>query len=271
LLAGFFAQTAQASALGEWCEQQWEITTNNVAVEFDASYRDAIAQWEKLAGKCSGTIAYEARLATIYALANEPVKARRVLQGIAGKESEYGYLAEMAQLQVETSEALATGTSPEKKDKLEGVARKYVTFVKKYPRWPTGYAVLGGLQTTLGQHQAAVRTLMAGIEVTDKEKRASPNLWGVYRNLTISYAALGEYRTALDAGDIAYEMKKGISSDQYFMYAMARAYAGVGNFQAAQNALNLILAKKPEVRGDPEFVDTVNFAAARARAGKNNK
>ena len=111
--------------------------------------------------------------------------------------------------------------------------------------------------------------MIAGLNNTPKDKRRSPNLWSMYRNLTISFAETGDYRKALGAADVAYELKKGISSDRYFMYALAKADAATGNFKGAQDALNVVAARVPEVKNDPKFQSTIRFLADKDPPSRN--
>lgn len=258
------------SARAQWCEQQWELVTADPGPTIQPSYKDMLARWQEYRGKCAGTVAYEARLAILYAQMGDSTKAREVLKGVEGKKSDYGYLVELASLQTELSEILA-GSPRDKRVKVKQLTGKYAAFVKQHPNFPTGYFVLGGLQTTLEEHHEAIRTLIAGLNHTEKDKRRTPNLWGVYRNLTISYAETGNYRVALGAADVAFELKKGITSDAYFVLAVAKADAGTGNFKSAHDALNVIAVKVPQIKNDPKFVETVNFVAAKQRQATNGQ
>lgn len=254
----------------EWCEQQWEIVSGDSAQGLQPPYKDILARWQAYRSKCEGTVVYEARLALLYAQMNEPGRARQILGALRGKNSDYDYLVEIASLQADASEILAD-TGSDKRARMKALEAKYEAFVNKYPDFVPGYSMLGGIETTLDEHQQAIRTLIAGLNRTDKDKRRSPNLWGMYRNLTISYAETGNYRTALGAADVAFELKKGITADPYFVLAVAKANAGMGDFKAAHDALNVIGAKVPTVKSDPKFQETVRFVAAQEQAAKQRK
>ena len=260
-----FAAPVARAETAAWCEQQWELVTADPGPAPQSPYKEMLARWQDYRGKCVGTIAYEARLAILYAQVGDSGKAREVLKRVEGKKSDYGYLVELASLQTELSEILADDRS-DKQARVKQLTGKYAAFVKRHPDFPTGYFVLGGLQTTVEEHHEAIRTLIAGLNHTEKAKRRAPNLWGVYRNLTISYAETGNYRTALGAADVAFELKKGITSDAYFVLAVAKADAGTGNFKSAHDALNVIAVKVPQVKNDPKFIEAVNFLAAKQEA-----
>jgi len=255
------------SALGEWCEQQWEIVSAETGDGLQPPYKDVLARWQQYSGKCAGSVVYEARIALLYAQMGQTAKARETLRSVAGKTPEYDYLIEIASLQAELSDVLSDDRG-DKKAQVTGLEAKYAAFVKKYPNWVPGYSMLGCIQTSLDNHNEAIQTLIAGLNHTEKDKRRSPNLWGMYRNLTISFAETGDYRRALGAADVAYELKKGISSDPHFMYALAKADAATGQFKEAQQVLAVVAARVPEVKQDPNFQKTVNFVAEKMQAAK---
>jgi len=254
----------------EWCERQWEIVSADSGEALQSPYKDILARWQKYRGKCEGTIAYEARLALLYAQMNEPSRAREILKTLGGTKSHYDHLVEVAALQTELSEIMLEGET-DKRPRIKAVEAKYMVLVRKYPNFVPAYSMLGGMQTALDEHQEAIRTLIAGLNHTDKDKRRSPNLWGVYRNLTVSFAETGDYRRALGAADVAFELKKGISSDPYFAFAVAKASAGTGDFKTAHDALNVIAAKVPRVRSDPKFKETVDFVVAKEHPSKQKQ
>ncbi len=201
---------------------------------------------------------------------NEPAKARELLKKVAGKKSDYDHLVEIASLQTETSELFADNRG-DKRPQMKALEGKYAAFVRKYPNFIPGYSMLGGIQSALDEHHEAIQTVIAALNNTPKDKRRSSNLWSMYRNLTISFAETGDYRKALGAADVAYELKKGISSDRYFMYALAKADAATGNFKGAQDALNVVAARVPEVKNDPKFQSTVRFLADKIQESKQQK
>ncbi len=276
-VAALFVTASMAASLveaestqGDWCEQQWEIVSGDPGEGLQPSYKDILARWQQYGGKCAGSVAYEARLAILYAQMNEPAKAREVLKKVAGKKSDYDHLVEIASLQTEMSEVFADNRG-DKRPQMKALEGKYAAFVRKYPNFIPGYSMLGGIQSALDEHPEAIQTLIAGLNNTPKDKRRSPNLWSMYRNLAISYAGIGDYRKALGAADVAYELKKGISSDRYFMYAMAKACAATEDFKAAQDVLNVVAARVPEVKNDPKFQSTVRFLADKIQESKQQQ
>ncbi len=80
LMSSLGAPMVEASTQGDWCEQQWEIVSGDPSEGLQPSYKDILARWQQYGGKCAGSVAYEARLAILYAQMNEPAKAREVLK-----------------------------------------------------------------------------------------------------------------------------------------------------------------------------------------------
>jgi len=258
------AAVAPAGARGEsaeWCESQWEAATSDPGDGLLPTYEALLARWQQYAGKCAGTVVYEARLAFLHALNDEPEKARAVLKTIPPRASGYAHLVEAASLQTEMAEIFAS--KGDRRQRLERLEVKYVAFVRRYPDWPQGYVLLGGMQTSLDHHAEAIKTLMAGLNHVPKENRLAPNLWSLYRHLTISYAESGDYRSAIRAGDITYALKPGVTSDVQFMLSAAKAYAGNGDFDSAKKTLAAIALKVPQVKDAPGFLAAQAFVNAK--------
>lgn len=246
----------------ERCEQQWRLESAKATEQVPPDYLGLLQRWQKDEKQCAGTIAYEARLALAYVFVKQPDKAREVLKPLIKVRSDYSYLVDFSQLQIDYFTELLYGVSTmENVRKLEGES---LAFVKKYPDFPDGYGILGGLQTLLGKHSEAIKSLEVGLHST-------MDVSGVYRNLTISYTEVGRYEEAIRASGKAVELNKGLTSDQYFAYALAKADAAVGNLREAEIVLRVIATKKPEARRDPEFKKAVDFVTSKMDANKGTK
>lgn len=261
LIMSFPVASYSDDGVAEWCDKQWSIESSKLSKQNPPDYQDLLVRWEKYAHQCHGTITYEARLATAYLFVNQFDKARQQLTALGNGHSKYGHLVDFVSLQLEQAESTVRGLKREDVLQLE---RKYILYVKKYPDFWDAYCLLGGIQSALDEHQTAIPNLEKGL-------RSSMDVSGVYRNLTVSYAAVDRYQDALKAADKAIQMKPGVTSDQYFIFALAKANGGVGNFRDAETALKLIVMKKPQVRQDPEFVATVNTIKAKMAAAKTQK
>jgi tetratricopeptide (TPR) repeat protein len=252
LLLSVAAMTTQAGDRGEWCEEQWRFESAKAAGS--SSYGALLAAWQGYAAKCSGTVAYEARLATAYLLAGQVDQAREVLRPLQGAPSRYGHLVELAAIACDQAELARSGATEEDVRRLEARLRR---LVEKHPDFADAHGMLGGMQSMLGEHAAAVVSLERGL-------KSPMNPAGIYRHLTISLAELGRYADSMHAADEAVRHDRALTSDPYFMFAVARANAGLGQLEEAETTLELIAAKKPDVRGDPEFARAVQFVRAKA-------
>lgn len=183
----------------------------------------------------------------------QPDKAREVLKPLARTPSDYSYLVDFSLLHADMAEVMNRTIKMEDVRRLE---EKYLAFVKRYPEFPDGHGMLGGIQTILEKHDDAIKSLEVGL-------RSAMDVSGVYRNLTISYTAVGRYEEAIRVADKAFQLNRRLTSDPDFAFALAKADAGIGNFHAAETVLRVIAAKVPEVRSDPDFKEAVDFVTAK--------
>jgi tetratricopeptide (TPR) repeat protein len=234
----------------EWCEEQWAVESAETYEQASPDYQVLLQKWQRLSDKCAGTEVYESRLAVVYISLNELDKAREVLKPILSKPSKYSYLAEFVSLHADAVEFEKNGQLND--DNMRLLEQKYLGFVKKYPDYIEGYAALGNSQAFLGKHEEAIKSF-------EKALQAPMNKSGLYRNLTVSYAAVGRYQDALQSADKAYELNKNVTSDPFFVFALVKTDAALGDFQSAQSALKVIAAKMPEIKSTTEFKEAINF------------
>jgi len=239
-----------------WCEGQWRVESARAAQESPGDLAPLLRRWEAFADRCRGTVAYEARLAMLRAMLGQTGEARALLKSLDATSSPYRYLVEFATVLCDYFALMNGSPTPEEARHVE---RELRAFVGRHPDFADGHAVLGALQGAIGMHEEAIRSLQLGL-------RSSMDVSGVYRNLAESYVALERYEDAFRAAENAYRLNKRVTSDRYFMYALATAEAGIGKIESAHEALNLIAAKQPEVRDDPRFQRAVEFVARRAQA-----
>lgn len=251
--------TSAADGRGAACEELWkQESAKAIYGGARPDHEGLLARWLSHRLQCAGTVAWEARLAIAYVVAGKPEEARNALAGVQGVPSAYAHVVDLASLQVEYF-GLAQG--PVTKDRLEAVEKQFEAYVRKHPGVPEGHAQLGALRTMLGKHADAVASLT-------KALKSPMDLSGVYRNLTISYSALGRYAAAIKTADEAVDRGPDMFMDPPFVYAAARAFAAGGQIQAAVNALNVAATKRPELQKDPEFWDAANFVKAKKAAAK---
>lgn len=232
----------------DWCEQQWAKESSRAGGS-EAGNADLLLIWKKYEPKCSGTVSYEARLAIAYTLQGQTDQARKLLKPLTNTHSAYKHLVEFSLLQADAADLTLGDITLEHVHQLE---KKYAVFVKKHPGFLDGHAAIGGLQTTLGMHEKAIKSLEIG-------SRSQMDVSGVYRNLAISYSEVGRFKDALTAASKAHELNTEIMSDPYFLLSFAKANAGLNNLDYAAKILKLVSAKFPGVQSSPAFKDTIDF------------
>ncbi len=254
---------AEAVQSEEWCEKQWVSASAMLLSGTNPNGAAMLKQWHSYEAQCGLTFTYVGRLALIQIFMKDFTAAKATLAKASKASSPFAYSLDAAKIQLEIQERISQ-PKPITKQELIQFEASYVTLVKKYPNWPTGFALLGGMQTLLGKHIDAIRNLEVAKSSDTYE------LSGVYRNLTISRAATGEFQLALESADKAFALNTALTSDSAFAYALANADSALGHLDDAETILKVILAKHPEVRSDPEFIHAVEFyREQRSRRTKN--
>jgi tetratricopeptide (TPR) repeat protein len=237
----------------KWCEARWKAESGATREKSGVlDYADLLGRWRGLAPKCSGTVAYEARLAMVHVLMGKTADAERVLKSVSEVPSAYAYLVELARLQMGYVQHM-NGTSTEPPEALEARFRAYV---EKHGEVPEAQAQYGAILGGTGKHAEAVRALEAAVRLG---KPAGIELWGVWRNLTLDYEALRRHADACHAADEAVALRRELMQDTEFVCAAAKANAATGNVTGAVAALEALLGSRPEVRSDPQFGAAARF------------
>ncbi len=258
--------TAEASEnIANWCEQEWLTQSAMFADKQPPDYNGLLERWQLYSNKCQGTVTYEARLAFVYYLLNQPEKAKIALQPIEYKKSEFAYLVEIAKTLIETAELpLSSSANVANLQDIEAKLRK---LMEQHPDHIEIYGLLGGIETLLDHHEQAIQTLESALKFGNPFNSKA----GVYRNLTINYAEIGRYQEAYEAAGNAIGLQKKVMDDQYFVYAVAKAEADLNRFEDAQTALRVIASKKPEVKSTAEFRSAVSFVFEKMKKSGSDK
>lgn len=243
---------AEASQLEQWCEKQWITESARLLSGPTANSAAMLEKWRSYETRCGSTYAYVGRLALIQILMNDFAGANRTLERAPKADSPFAYSLDAAKIQLKVQQRLSD-PKPITTQELSQFETSYATLVRKYPNWPTGFALLGGVQTLLGKHADAIRNL----EVA--KNGDAYDLSGVYRNLTISFAATGAFQSAMEAADKAFALNDRLTSDSAFAYALANTNSALGHLDDAETVLKVIVTKRPEVRNDPDFIRAVEF------------
>jgi tetratricopeptide (TPR) repeat protein len=254
------APSSATTSLEEQCEKQWIVDSGTLAATPGATAATGalLRQWRSREAACGTTSIYWGRLAMIQVLANDLAGAKASLAR-APTSPAYSYAVDLAAVQVAVQERM-TNPAPMTRADIAKFESAYAAVVAKHPQWPTGYAMVGAMQTMLGKHADAVRSL----EVAARGDVYQ--LWSVYRNLAISLSALGKHTEALAAADKAGQMNPSLLSDPPFAYAVAISHAALGYLDDAADTLKVIASRRPDIQKDPEYLRAVDFyQAQRAR------
>lgn len=239
--------------LDEECEKLWiKNSSAGKSVENRDTVRALIIQWKTFESQCRDSSVYWGRLAMLYTFLPDVEAARASLEFAPRTPPSHSYVIDLATVQVEVQERIAKSGQLSEGD-LRHFEIAYSRVVQKHPTWPPGYALLGGVQTALGEHEAAIKNLSKAL------KGNVYQLAGVYRNLTVSLNALGLNRDSMTAADIAYEMDSSLLSDPAYVYAVALSSIHLGNFEGARDVLAVLSRRRPEVQGDPEYLRIVEL------------
>lgn len=244
----------------EWCEQQWR--TESATARSPHELADLLERWQSYAPKCAGTVAYEMRLAMTQMFLGDIPRARRTIAAVRNVRSPYAYLVDFGFMMCDYWEFIHRDLPPAEKE-ANGLEQKFQRVVDAHPEFAEGWAVLGSVQTIREKHAQAVESL-------NRALHSPGNVTGIYRNLTISYAALARYKDALGAADEAYKRDKNVTSDPYYMCALATANAATGSLEDAEIGLRLILTETPEFGSNPAFRKAAEFLQVRLDADKRS-
>ncbi len=255
VMSGACVTTEAAEDTASWCEREWLTQSAMFADKDQPDYSGLLERWEGYGGKCQGTVTYEARLAFVYYLLDQPEKARVALQPVEHKKSQYDFLVEIAKVLIETTELTRSNSADTAH--LERIEKNLQRLMKQHPDHVEVYGLLGGIETLLAHHEQAIEILESALKLGKSFNSKA----GIYRNLTISYAEVDRYQDAYDAAENAMGLRRSVTDDQYFMYAVAKANAGLGNFADAQMDLKLVAAKKPELKSTTDFKSAVDFVS----------
>lgn len=252
---------AASTKIEQACDRRWLAESGKYADNDHPDFGTLLQRWKKLSGACGDGVVYRARLADIYLSIDDPAGAREALMAVVSRrDSPYYYLVTYALLTADLKEKVQHHQIPNEAQ-MQEVLRKYEELVAKYPHFTEGYAMLGGLEVIDHDYKQAIGNLEAAARLANGKHSEA----GIYRNLTLAYAGSGLYEKAYDAADTAYRARHNLMSDEQFVYAYARAAAGLGKFDDAEAAIRVILARHPEVKLDREFSATIRFVVAKEK------
>lgn len=247
----FVSANAGADDRSERCDELWHDVSSRPNSSSGRDYQKLLTEWLKLEEQCKGTGIFEIRLALIHILRGQYDEGRRILGG-AKIPPQYEALAATVRANADLRDILSS-ENPDRA-RLGSLEKTVTQLARKYPGHLPLHSLLGNLNVILGHYSNAIEPLENAARIKEGDR------WGVFRNLTIAYSKVGNYQGALKAADQTFEIYKGVTNDEDFMYALAIANAGTGDVEATKDVLSLILTKKPHLQNDPEFKETVGKA-----------
>jgi tetratricopeptide (TPR) repeat protein len=239
------------------CEQHWIKDSSGSAIDSEEQRSRLLERWSQRRAECGSTASYWGRKATIETQQGATLAARESIRqgqrvGPAGNQ-----VVELAEIMINVQERLLSSTPVTDVD-LERFEAAYRRLVAKYPRWPAAHAMLGGVQTLRSRYQDAVDSLNEAANGTDFQ------LWGVYRNLTVSLSALGRHSEAATAAGKAFGENKAVLNDSEFACALAISLTEIGKVADAESVLQLLVMRQPAVQSEPEFLRAKSIVEAEA-------
>jgi tetratricopeptide (TPR) repeat protein len=238
---------------GAACEQLWLDNSGQYIQKAAPDWAGLLKFWQQKAPECKSTGAYEAHLATIYFYKGQWKEGHDALAKARKNPGSYSNLIEVAGLMGESFELSAQ--SPVDEAKLRELGERTLAFADLHPDYGPGLAWAGGMATALHYHSRAI-SLLEKAFMLSKSGQKFP-MAGVFRNATISYAALGKYDRAYRTAGAAIDENGGATADPEFMYALIKAEAELGYAEDAKQAAQLLAGKTPLVKSDPEFIELV--------------
>ena len=256
------ASTAHAASqsLPLECERQWIIDSRKFSTANAKDDKTLARQWLTRQRQCGATSVYWGRLAILQARSGDFAAATESLNRAPAGDPRYDYAVALARVELIVQRRLAK-PSPITRSDLEEFEQRYSNLSRTYPSWPTTYALLGGIQTSLGKHSEAIVALRKAAE------GHAYQLSGVFRNQTVSLSALGRHEEALAAADRAGEMDRSLLEDPVFAIAVANSHTALGYLDDARDTLQVILATRPEGKTDPAFALALEYYERR-RSGR---
>jgi tetratricopeptide (TPR) repeat protein len=159
----------------------------------------------------------------------------------------------LVSLQIEVKEQLLANNLD--RNALKKIKEKYVGYINKYPHVSDGYAQLGAVQILLEEFPESLVSLIKAKELAMPHQMQA----GLYRNFVIAYFENGKYNEAYEAAGMAIGFQKYVTDDKFFMYSLAKTEASLGKYEDAQTALKVIAAKVPNIKSDPDFIESVDY------------
>jgi tetratricopeptide (TPR) repeat protein len=248
------AYGASAADPSEACDTHWqELSQQYTKNKSPPDYEGLLRVWQPLKKECSDSPRYWARLALTYFYLDKTKEAQSAIAAAYHSGARLDPLVELVQIIVDAS-ALRGGAVNQAE--LESIERRLFAYAEANPRDGVGLSLVADVLSQLGRHETATAVYEAVLKALGGP---SPQLVGLMRNLTISYADVGRYQEAHSLAAKALSFDKSLQSDPYFACAVAEANAGIGKVDKAKQILTWLANDQPEIRENPVFLRSVEF------------
>lgn len=222
------------------CDAEW------TQVQALPHFPDQLARWQALAPKCAGSGLYEVRLTGLLTVTGRYDEARQAVRG--GLALNTAYKKEL----LGADAAISLNTM-----QLADAQKQYQALIASYPDYFDGYCGMGALMLMERKFPQAVDYLNRAAQHQQS--------WIIYRHLTIAYAQLHQHQQAVEAFDKAYRLNPKVVGDKDAIHAAARSLMFLGNYRAAEGAINLLLNANPAAGADPQIQQTERIIQQKLR------
>ena len=249
-------------SIGTECNEVWYRLSAELADGTSLGYENLKDKWEGLGKPCVGTGLYKIRMGTILFFQRDMSGAKDILATTSNQPTNYRYLGDILDHMISFNTDDWWASENEFRDVM---LRKAKSLIENYPSNYEVHVYAGEMIVTLESYEDGISVLEEAVKLWPQDA----DIIGVYRNLAVAYSKLDRYQTSYNYGNKAYKLDQAISDDYYFMLAMSRASAGIGDFSTAQNALRIISAKYPEAIDDQDFKGEVDFIFEKMNGTEN--
>ena len=235
-----WASAATAVCTVNTCEAEWG------QVQALPRFPDQLARWQALAPECAGSGLYEVRLTGLLTVTGRYGEARQAAR--AGLALNTPYRKEL----LAANAAISLNTM-----QLADAQKQYQALIASYPDYFDGYCGMGALMLMERRFPDAIAYL--------NQAALHQQSWIIYRHLTIAYAQLHQHQRAVEAFDKAYRLNPRVVGDKDAIHAAIRSLMFLGNYRAAEGAVNLLLNANPAAGADPEIQQTERIIQEKLR------
>lgn len=237
-----------------FCERQWDDLSSKHAKTSAADYEGLLNSWKSLDKECGSLPTYKARMALVYFYLDRLKEAHSELVTLS-PENRQNLLVRVVEILVDLSLLNERKGGQLNTTELTQFDTRIRSVLKDKPTDPGALTLLADVSSELGKHELAIELYEKALEAV----APSPRGWGILRNLTIAYGAANRYEEAYDMAGKSLALNRALMSDPYFMCTVAKAQAYIGKLEAAKETIEVLAAKRPDVKTIPEFKEAVIF------------